>query len=144
MASTPLPSLGGGRVRHRPIIRVRMTAPSGSALTDCVLDTGSDDTVFPAHFATMIGIDLGQAQQQTITLAGRGLMQCRFISLKLTITDGMSETYEWTSIVGFGPISFRYALLGHAGFLQYFNAEFRGYDREVILTTNPSFPGRRI
>jgi hypothetical protein len=71
-------------------------------------------------------------------------MHCRYAPVKLFITDVISETYEWTAIVGFAPVVFRHALLGHAGFLQYFNAEFRGHDREVILTTNPSFPGRRI
>jgi hypothetical protein len=33
-------------------------------------------------------------------------------------------------------------LLGYAGFLQFFDADFRGADREVILTPNRSFPGR--
>jgi hypothetical protein len=36
------------------------------------------------------------------------------------------------------------SLLGHAGFLQYFDAEFRGADREVILAPNGSFAGTRI
>jgi hypothetical protein len=35
-------------------------------------------------------------------------------------------------------------LLGYAGFLQYFDAKFRGADRAVILTPNPTFNGIRI
>jgi hypothetical protein len=34
-------------------------------------------------------------------------------------------------------------ILGHAGFLEYFDAEFRGADRTVILTPNRRFPGSR-
>lgn len=32
-------------------------------------------------------------------------------------------------------------LLGHAGFLQFFTAEFRGDTHEVLLTPNDTFPG---
>jgi hypothetical protein len=144
MASVPQPSLGGSRIRHRPIIFVRITGPKQDAVRDCVLDTGADDTVFPASVATNLGIDLAHAQPGVVNLAGRGAMHCKYAPVKLLITDVVRETYEWTAIVGFAPVAFRYALLGHAGFLQYFNAEFRGHDREVILTTNPSFPGRRL
>jgi hypothetical protein len=108
------------------------------------LDTGSDDTVFPASLAVNLGIDLAQAQPGVVNLAGRGPLHCRYAPVELFITEVVSETYEWTAVVGFAPVAFRYPLLGHAGFLQFFNAEFRGHDREVNLTTNPSFPGRQI
>ena len=35
-------------------------------------------------------------------------------------------------------------LLGQAGFLQYFTAEFDGEAKEVVLNPKPSFPGRRV
>jgi hypothetical protein len=34
-----------------------------------------------------------------------------------------------------------YSLLGYAGFLQFFNAEFHGADRQVLLVPNQSLPG---
>jgi hypothetical protein len=46
--------------------------------------------------------------------------------------------------VGFVAVRLRYNLLGHAGFLQFFDADFLGHDREVLLRPNRSFPGRRI
>ncbi len=143
-ASGPLPSRGGSRVRYRPVIPIRITGPSQFVLHDCLLDTGADDVVFPTTFAPIIGIDLSQAPQRMIGLAGRGAVVCRYASVKLWLSDGAGETYDWNATVGFVPVPFRNALLGHAGFLQFFNAEFRGQDREVILTTNPSFPGRRV
>jgi hypothetical protein len=144
IASAPLPSLGGSRTRYRPIMAVRVTGPKKDSLRDCLLDTGSDDTVFDTSLAIHLGIDLSKTQRGIVTLAGRGAVQCSYSPVTLLITDGRSETYEWTAVVGFGPIAFRYSLIGHAGFLQFFNTEFRGHDREVILTTNPSFPGRRL
>ena len=60
----------------------------------------------------------------------------------LLITDAR-ETYRWSALVGFVPMRLHYQLLGHAGFLEYFEAEFRGRDREVILRANRSFAGTR-
>jgi hypothetical protein len=47
-------------------------------------------------------------------------------------------------VSGPGHTPLRYSLLGHAGFLQFFDAEFRGADQEVVLTPNSSFPGQRV
>jgi hypothetical protein len=62
----------------------------------------------------------------------------------LRITDGLRETYEWTVVVDFVTTRLRYALLGYAEFLQYFDSEFRGADREGILIPKPSFPSVSI
>ena len=140
----PLPSLGGGRQRYRPLLAVRITGPAHSLLRDTLIDTGADDTVFPEGIAVALGVDLASAPQLNINLAGRGPIRCRYAQALLRITDGAHETYEWTATIGFVPVSLKHPLLGHAGFLQFFNADFRGADREVILTTNPTFPGRRI
>jgi hypothetical protein len=56
----------------------------------------------------------------------------------------VSETYVWTAVVGFVPGPLHYNLLGHAGFLQYFSADFDGAALEATLLPRPSFPGRRI
>jgi hypothetical protein len=62
-------------------------------------------------------------------------------TVQLRITDGSQEVYEWPAIVGFTTTRLRYPLFGFAGFLQYFNAEFRGDVGEVLVTPNASFPG---
>jgi len=38
----------------------------------------------------------------------------------------------------------RWAILGHAGALEYFDVQFLGLRREVLLTPNPSFPGHHV
>jgi hypothetical protein len=92
--------------------------------------------------ASLIGLDLRQAEERDLGIVGRPQpVRCKYASVQLRITDGLSETYEWTAVVGFVATRLRYALLGYAGFLQYFDAEFQGADREAILTPNRSFPG---
>jgi len=125
---------------------VRLTGPADTKLRDSLLDTGADDTVFTEALAVLLGIDLRSAPERQIALAGRPQpVRCRYAPVELRITDGISETYEWTPVVGFVASRLNYSLLGHAGFLQFFDATFRGEpDREVLLTPKPSFPGRRI
>jgi hypothetical protein len=60
------------------------------------------------------------------------------------ITDAVRETYQWTAVVGFVSTRLRYNLLGHGGFLDFFDVEFRGADREVVLIPNRSFPGTQV
>lgn len=144
-ATQPIPSLGGSLIRYRPVMAVLLTGPSGSWLRDGLLDTGSDDTVFKESLASLLGVDLTQAEQRVVGLAGRPQpVRCRYAPVVLRITDGVQETYEWTAVVGFVPGPLHYNLLGHAGFLDFFDATFRGDDHEAILTPKPSFPGRRI
>jgi hypothetical protein len=143
-APTPLPSLGGSRQRPRPLHPVRITGATHSLLRDSLLDTGSDDTVFFEGVASAIGVDLTHAPQRTILLAGRGPFSCRYAQALLRITDGASETYEWTAMVGFVPIRLQYPLLGQAGFFQFFDVDFHGADREAIVTPSWAFTGRRI
>lgn len=103
---------------------------------DGQLDTGSDDTVFPLWVAAFLGLDPAQGAEQEIRLAGRPQsFRGRFLSIEVRISDGQ-ETFQWPASVGFVPVPLRRALLGYAGFLQYFDTDFHGADREVILKPN--------
>src|SRR4051812_18715499 len=141
-AQQPIPSLGSSLIRHRPVLAVRLTGPSDTKFRDGLLDTGADDTVFTEALAALLGVDLRQAEERQLALTGRPQpVRCRYAPVQLRITDGVQETYEWTAVVGFVAARLHYNLLGHAGFLRYFDVEFRGADREVLLTPNRSFPG---
>ena len=140
----PVPSLGGRQVRHRSVIAVLLTGAATPQLRDGLLDTGADDTAFSDAVATALGIDLSQAEQRSISLAGRPQpVVCRYAQVQLRISDGI-ETFEWPATVGFVSARLHYALLGQAGFLQFFSAEFDGEAHIVTLTPKPSFPGRRL
>jgi hypothetical protein len=124
---------------------VRVSGPKGFKLRDALLDTGSDDTVFAESLATLLGVDLLRAEERMVALAARPKpVRCRYAPVELRITDGLAETYEWTAVVGFVPVPLHYNLLGHAGFLMYFSADFDGEANAVTLTPKSSFPGRRL
>jgi hypothetical protein len=129
-------------IRPRPVIPVRIAASGGSQLLDGLLDTGSDEIVFEDWVARPLGIDLAQAPTEPVNLVGRGAIDCRYATVALVLTDGR-ETCRWSVLVGFVPIKLQYQLLGHAGCLEHFDVEFRGADREVVLTANRSFAGSR-
>lgn len=113
-------------------------------MRDGLLDTGADETILDPSVAPLIGVDLRQALDREINLVGRGRIRCRYASVQLRITDGIAETYEWDAVVGFAPFPLLRCLLGFAGFLQFFDADFHGADQEVILVANALFAGQRI
>ena len=107
-----------------------------------VLDTGADDTVLPDWVAAAVGLDLARAEEREVGLAGRAPLRCRYAPVEIEITDGIRETYRWTAVVGFiDAATLPRPLLGYAGFLQYFDAHFRGGDLEVVLVPNRTYPG---
>jgi hypothetical protein len=145
VAPRPVPTLGGGFFHYRPVMAVQLTGPRRSLLRDCLLDSGSDETVFQESLAIHLGIDLTGADERQIGLVGRpGSDRCRYTAMQLRISDGPRETYEWTAVVGFAATPLHYGILGQGGFLQFFDVEFRGADRAVVLIPNASFPGTQV
>jgi hypothetical protein len=139
----PVPSLGGATVRYRPLLAVRLRSPSGSRLFDGCLDSASDDVLFPRRLAAPLGIDLVGATQGEAWPVGGVAIPYLYARVTLQVTDGREEC-TWEATVGFVDQPLRWALLGHAGFLEFFDTELRGDRREAILTPNPSFPGRHV
>lgn len=137
----PIVSLGGRVHRPRPVIGVTILGPAGAVPFDGLLDTGSDDVLFPGSIAALIGIDLTNAPQGTASGSGPGTIPVRYAEATLRIADNQ-ERREWRAWVSFTPVARRYALLGYAGFLQYFAATFLGDREEVELTVNGLYPGK--
>jgi len=117
----PIVSLGGKAHRPRPVIGVAIMGPAGTIPYDGLLDIGSDDVLFPEAVAALIGIDLTNAPQGTASAFGYGAISVRYAEATLRIADNQ-ERREWRAWVSFAPVVRRYALLGYAGFLQYFTA----------------------
>lgn len=138
----PVPSLGGRQFRFRPVLPVRLFGPNGSRVYDGCLDSASDDTIFPQALARVLGIGLDGAPLGQARPVGGLAIPYRYAKLTLAVSDG-HDRCEWEAMVGFADIPLRGALLGHAGFLEYFDTELRGNRREAILTPNPSFSGKR-
>ncbi len=137
---SPVPSLGGATVRSRPIVPIRVFGPLGSRLYDGCLDCASDDTIFPLSLARQLGIDLSGAPQGAAHPVGGMIIPYSYAGVALRLSDG-SETCEWQALVGFVDLPLRWALLGHAGLLDFFDTDLRGARRDVVMIPNSLFPG---
>ncbi len=136
----PVPSLGGATVRYRPIVPIRLFGSLGSRLYDGCLDCASDDTIFPLFLARLLGIDLRGAPQGEAQPVGGTIIPYSYAAVRLRLTDGV-ETCEWKATLGFVDLPLRWALLGHAGLLDFFDTDLHGSRRDVVMTPNSPFPG---
>ena len=138
--SSPLVSLAGKMARPRPVIPVSVLGPQATVVVNALLDTGSDDTVFPDWVAQRIGLD--PANAPTGSGAGLGMVPQTLWYAQSTLRIACNrEQREWQAWVGFTSAPLRQPLLGFAGFLQYFSATFFGDREEVELTVNPIYSG---
>jgi hypothetical protein len=105
------------------------------------LDTGSEDTIFPAALANVIGVNLGARRGRKNVVRWRGAAySLLFGTVTLDISDG-SVTMNWPGEVAFSDAPLPYILLGNNAFLEFFDTTFLGWAREVELSPNVSFPG---
>ena len=139
-AKQPIPTLGGRRDRPYPEINISLIGPADTRVVRGLLDTGADDTVFPESWAALIGIDLTNAPIGTFKGAIPGVVSVRYGRVQLRLASN-GERREWTALVGFTPVPLRVALLGFAGFLQFFTATFHGDREEVELAVNSLYSG---
>jgi hypothetical protein len=140
----PVYSLRGASVRYRPIIPLEVAGPTGSRLRDCSVDCGSDDTLLPRHYSAVMGIALTSPphEGEGSPIGGQPI-RYPYGRVTFRLSDGLTA-YEWEAIVGFVAVPLRWPVLGHAGFLEFFDVELLGRRRQAIITPNASFRGRRI
>src|SRR5271157_749396 len=58
-----------------------------------------------------------------------------------SVVRGLARRVHWDAIVGFVAAPMHWAILGHAGVLQYFDLQLLGLRREVLLYPNASYSG---
>ena len=109
-------------------------------MRDGILDTAADDTVFPELVARVIGVDLTNAPVGRGSGAAASPVPLRYAVVTLRIASPQ-EWREWRAWVGFTAAPLFRPLLGFAGFLQFFDALFRGAREEVELTVNANYSG---
>lgn len=137
--SHPVLTLGGRWVRPKPLIEIQVSGPAANVAEFAILDTGSDETVFPESVAMKIGIDLSGAPIGTHRGFDRAIHAVRYAEVQLTLNDGFTLV-TWRAWVGFSKAPMRFGLLGFAGCLQFFTATFRG-DLEIVeLEPNALLP----
>jgi hypothetical protein len=139
----PAVTLGGGLVRHLPLLDVGVDGPTASRVLRCRVDTGADDTIFPEWLAQQIGLDLSVAPVCDGRNASGAAVQYRCVQVTLRISDGI-ESCSWQAMVGFLASPRGTGLLGLAGFLEHFDATARGRARELTLVPLVPFPGVHV
>lgn len=136
----PVWALGGRPGRPRPVFPVTVIGPAGDWAGPALLDTGADDTVFREDVAAQIGLDLSATPTGGASGVGMVAAAIRYAEVRLQVTDGV-EVREWPARVGFTAAPLKRALLGYAGFLQFFTATFDGERERVELAANGLYPG---
>jgi hypothetical protein len=137
----PSPTVPSG-VLYRPEVTIDVIGSRRIETIQALVDTGSDETVFPASLAKAIGVQLDHAAAGQASAVGGHAVQLVPGGVTLQIAEG-GRTYRWQTTVGFLEVEQpedEVALLGYAGFLEFFRATFDSQIHELELTANDRFP----
>ena len=132
----PSPTRPGVTIISRPVIPVRLVGPAGAHVFYGLLDTGADETFITQEMADVLGVAIEKDAGYQIMSAG-GEMDVRCGAISVQISQG-KEQYSWPLTAGIVDRPWREAILGHAGFLEFFDAVFLGAKSQVVLTRNSS------
>ena len=139
----PVRGVGAAHVAvvHRPTIPIRVIGRAGDGLAYGLVDTGADETLLPDQFIGPLGVVIRPGDHATIVAIGGGAVPVRYGDVDLDLRQ-RGEEFRWAARVAFHPGT--RAILGHAGFLEYFTATFNGRRRHVTLTPNGAAPDPTI
>lgn len=137
---SPVPSLGGGTLRYKPVVPLTVIGPNGQATPFVLADSGSDDIVFPLALALQLGISLsGAPQRQGSGVGGSQPVPVVYAPVILFLTDGI-DAYRWRAVVGFTTAHLRFPLFGIAGGWEHFRTTVDVASREILMLPQPSLP----
>lgn len=130
----------GKSVRKKPILPITVTGRAGSFHGPILLDTGSDDIVFPDHIAARIGLDLSQApQRQAVGVGGNPPSLLRYGPVQLEFNDGR-QSCRWNAEIAFAKSPMRIAIFGIAGGLEYFITRIDFGQMDIEMIPQPGLP----
>jgi hypothetical protein len=135
-------SLAHGARRHRPEVTIDAIGPRRAETIQALVDAGSDETVFPASLASAIGTVLDHASAGQASAVGGNAVQIVPGKVTPQLSQG-GQTHRWQTSVEFLETERpedEVALLGYAGFLEFFRATFDSESRELELTPNNRLP----
>ncbi len=138
----PAPDSGEEVVIFRPEVPLTVHGPNGSRQYVALVDTGADNTVFPAAVARHLGIQTVEGRGPAAVAFGGQRLSLSYADVKLSLT-GPEETLQWLARVFFveNPGSDDETLVvGHQGFLDFFVATFDGHECELELVATDELP----
>jgi hypothetical protein len=139
--ATPASAADDGYI-YRPVIPFSLVGPTGVLDFFGLLDTGADETYITRHMAERLGIPIEDYSRYEIESAG-GNVSVTYGAVTIELNDG-TEQFTWKATIGITDQEWSEAILGHSGFLAYFDVLFRNDAHEVVLTRNQTeFPSPR-
>jgi hypothetical protein len=135
------PDTGEPMVIFRPEIRIVVHGPCRSGEFIALVDTGADHIIMPDAIARDLGIPLKAGKGPPATAFGGQEMNLSFADVQLEIIHP-SKTLQWLARVFFiaADGNGETIVLGHQGFLDYFEATFNGEDCTLNLEANDYLP----
>ena len=123
---------------RRPIIAVTIHSPSGlSLLTDALVDTGSDVTLFSSDIARRLKIDLAGVPSLPVMTAVGPVAEYQPFELALEIRRH-PDVVRWTCRAGFLQRPMSLGILGTRGFFEFFRLDYDA--RSSVVAIEPSGP----
>lgn len=122
------------RIHLPSVIPFALLGPAGVLDFFGLLDTGADETYITCRMAERLGLALDSGPSYAIESAG-GEVTVTYAKVTIEIMDG-TEPIRWPATVGVTDQDWIEAILGHGGFLEYFDVHFRGNEHEVELIRN--------
>jgi hypothetical protein len=124
---------------RRPEIPVTICGPSGRMTLIGLVDTGSDNTIFPKSVADQLNIATSATAVPTATAFGGQRIEMRTGDVVLMLEPKDEPAFGWPTTVSFFDFASpgdEAVVLGHAGFLEFFTAIFDSSGTELTLIAN--------
>lgn len=135
----PTPAAPHLEILYRPVIPVRYQGPGGTTKVRALLDTGADESYVTQAVATELGLTPVSGERATIHSAS-GPMSVWYARTTLEVATP-EEHYSFPAIVGVVSEAWDELILGHIGFLEFFDATFSHADRIVTLSARTELLG---
>lgn len=126
----------------RPEIPVTVIGRRDASPIIGLVDTGSDNTILPMSVAERLGVPVRATAGPPTQVFGGNHVQLFAGEAELELQSG-DEVIRWKADLyfhDFPPGEVEVAILGHAGFLNYFTATFDGLDGILTLLPNEELP----
>ncbi len=129
-----------------PAIELAFHRPAGGTIRkEVFIDTGSVDSLFPLTLASQIGInDFSTLEKVSIETGSGHSIHGYLTTAEMSIRSPLNSRrgWDWTGEIVLANVSTSlFGVLGHFGFLEYFQFELDVANREFSIEENSHFLG---
>jgi hypothetical protein len=129
-----------------PAVELAFHPPAGRTIRkDVFIDTGSVDSLFPLTLASQIGInDISKLERVSIETGSGHSIDGYLTAAEMSIRSPLNSRrgWDWTGEIVLANVSTSlFGVLGHFGFLEYFQFELDVASRQFSIEENSLFPG---